>query len=262
MRRIRVAFALLIAFATMFVAAPAVAGPPYVTDDPDPTDYRHWEIYAPGFTYTNAGWGRVYASLPFAEFNYGALPNIQVSVAFTQTDERLPRTNIGASSDHLPGTSTYAYNDTSFGIKYRFVQETAGRPQISFYPSVDIPATGGHAVLFLPVWLQKTTGPWTAFGGGGVYVNPGPVNRDYSFVGGALTRTISSATSIGAELFHQGADTIGGSDTTGANLGLVSQVGAYHALLFSFGRSLAGPPTFSAYAAYEFALGPTNHAHP
>ena len=28
------------------VAAPAVAGPPYLTDDPVPTDTSHWEIYA------------------------------------------------------------------------------------------------------------------------------------------------------------------------------------------------------------------------
>ena len=25
---------------------PAVAGPPYLTDDPEPTDYKHFEIYA------------------------------------------------------------------------------------------------------------------------------------------------------------------------------------------------------------------------
>src|SRR5579884_3623903 len=28
------------------VAAPAMAGPPYLTDDPIPTDLHHWEIYA------------------------------------------------------------------------------------------------------------------------------------------------------------------------------------------------------------------------
>ena len=34
-------------------AGPAFAGPPYLTDDPEPTDTGHWEIYA--FT---AGEGR------------------------------------------------------------------------------------------------------------------------------------------------------------------------------------------------------------
>ncbi|HTX51339.1 MAG TPA: hypothetical protein VME40_18335 [Caulobacteraceae bacterium] len=34
--------------AWLFVALPAaaVAGPPYVTDDAEPTDPGHWEIYA------------------------------------------------------------------------------------------------------------------------------------------------------------------------------------------------------------------------
>jgi hypothetical protein len=27
------------------LAEPAIAGPPYVSDDPEPTDYKHFEIY-------------------------------------------------------------------------------------------------------------------------------------------------------------------------------------------------------------------------
>ena len=27
------------------LAQPAVAGPPYISDDPEPTDYQHFEIY-------------------------------------------------------------------------------------------------------------------------------------------------------------------------------------------------------------------------
>ena len=44
---------------------PALAGPPYETDDPEPTAYRHYEIYvfsagatgnvAPAATYTSPG---------------------------------------------------------------------------------------------------------------------------------------------------------------------------------------------------------------
>jgi hypothetical protein len=49
---------------------------------------------------------------------------------------------------------------------------------------------------------------------------------------------------------------IGGTDTTAANLGMIAQLGKYHAILFSVGRALHGDDTFSAYASYEFALGP------
>ena len=54
----------------------AQAGPPYVTDDPEPVDYGHWEVY--GFSagayrasdFTGVG--------PSMEVNYGALPNLQL----------------------------------------------------------------------------------------------------------------------------------------------------------------------------------------
>jgi len=35
----------LLAAFTLGGALVAVAGPPFVTDDPEPVDYRHWEFY-------------------------------------------------------------------------------------------------------------------------------------------------------------------------------------------------------------------------
>jgi hypothetical protein len=35
----------LITIAALGLVSPAMAGPPYVSDDPEPTDYRHFEIY-------------------------------------------------------------------------------------------------------------------------------------------------------------------------------------------------------------------------
>ncbi|MGA2395127.1 MAG: hypothetical protein ABSH03_17435 [Candidatus Lustribacter sp.] len=232
------------ALVALGMARAAVAGPPFVTDDPVPTDYRNWEIYT-GLQYENDGSGNTAASLPFAEFNYGALPNVQVSASFELND-----------LDH-GGAPLDGYGGTEFGIKTRFVQETSDRPQISFYPSVTIPEVAGqHAVPFLPLWMQKSWGPWSAFGGGGVYLNSSPGMRNSTFAGAALERSISAGTTVGAELYHQSSDTIGGSDTTAFNVGMIAQVGQLHAILFSVGRAFQGGDTFSAYASYEFALGP------
>jgi hypothetical protein len=244
MRRLLPALVALVGIMGSLNAPPAVGGPPYVTDDPEPTAYRHWEIYT-GFQYENDLGAEAAASLPFAEFNYGAMPNVQVSIS-TELDER-----------DTSQTRGYGYGITDFGIKTRFVQESDGWPQISFYPSVQIPgAPGGHAVTLLPLWLQKSSGPWTAFGGGGLYLNAGPGMRDFTFVGSAVERAVSPATTVGIELFHRSSETIGGTDTTAANLGIIAQVGQYHAILASFGRALHGNDAFSAYASYEFALGP------
>ncbi len=157
----------------------------------------------------------------------------------------------------MPGAGRYGFGPTEFGIKTRFVQESAGSPQISFYPSVVIPdVPGAQPVVFLPLWMQKSSGPWTAFGGGGVYLNPTPGMRDSTFAGVALERTLASGTIVGAEYFHQSSDTIGGSDLTAAGIGTIVPIGHLHAILFSVNRALHGDDAVSAYASYEFALGP------
>ena len=210
--------------------AACFAGPPFVTDDPVPTDYRNWEIYT-GFTYDNDDAGS--AGTPFAEFNYGAMPNVQTSLAFSRAE-------------------------AEFGVKTRFVQESGRSPQISFYPSVTIASEPGRkAAVLLPLWLQKSWGPWTAFGGGGVTFGAQPTSRGTTtLLGGALERQISPGTTVGAELYHVGANEVAERVGTSGNVGVVAQVGRYHAILFSIGRTFAGGTTFSTYASYEFALGP------
>ncbi len=55
---------------------PSFAGPPYLSDDPEPADYKHFEIY----TFSNGvatregvnGEGGV-------DFNYGGAPNLQLT---------------------------------------------------------------------------------------------------------------------------------------------------------------------------------------
>jgi len=237
------AFGTLVALLAVFDVSVARAGPPFVTDDPVPTDYRNWEIYT-GLTYENEGSGTVSAALPFAEFNYGALPNVQVSVT-------LPfQGNLSPAKLH------YAYGATDFGIKTRFVHESDARPQVSFYPSVEIPSAGGHVITLLPLWLQKSSGRWTAFGGGGLYLNAGPGQRDFTFVGSALERSLSAAITIGAEVYRQGPSTLGAPGVTAANVGVTAQLGDFHAILFSLGRAFQNSDTFSGYMSYEFALGP------
>ena len=109
-----------------------------------------------------------------------------------------------ASSPHASGMG-----DLEIGLKYRFVPETAGRPQVSFYPSVTI-ATGdassglgvGHGTLFLPLWAQKSWGKWTIFGGGGLQLDREPGGDIAWHEGIAVTRDIG-ATNIGIEVYRQ-----------------------------------------------------------
>jgi hypothetical protein len=55
---------------------PAFAGPPFVSDDPEPTSYKHFEIY----TFNN---GKATSSglsgASGIDFNYGAAPDLQLT---------------------------------------------------------------------------------------------------------------------------------------------------------------------------------------
>jgi Putative MetA-pathway of phenol degradation len=237
--------------------APALAGPPYETDDPEPTAYRHYEIYAFS-SYDEDAMHSVSAHLPSLEVNYGVLPNVQFSVTLPFAGARAPGTPF-----------TAGLGDVELGLKVRFVQEAQGRPQVAFYPAVNLPTGntaaglgGGLPRIVLPLWMQKTNGAWTYFGGGGVWHNPGLGNRDFTFTGLAATRSVREGLAIGAELYHQSAPTVGGASETAAGIGFVAERGSDHAILGSIGRDLSGSNTFHAYAAYAMYLGPKGSRAP
>src|SRR5271154_597600 len=67
-----------IALCGLALTRASFAGPPYLTDDPEPVDFRHWEIYlATVPTQNAAGWS---GTPPQLETNYGAAPNLQLSL--------------------------------------------------------------------------------------------------------------------------------------------------------------------------------------
>ncbi|AJP48329.1 hypothetical protein PG1C_07360 [Rugosibacter aromaticivorans] len=62
----------------LFTSCFAVAGPPFLTDDPEPVEYRHHEFYiASQQTKTADGTA---GTLPHIEYNYGAAPDLQLHV--------------------------------------------------------------------------------------------------------------------------------------------------------------------------------------
>jgi hypothetical protein len=251
-RGLRYAFCILGIAALLLTVAPhaAWAGPPFFTDDPEPVDYHHWEIYLAS-QYANSRNG-VLATAPHVEVNYGAAPNLQLHVIAP----------LAYSQAQGAGTQ-YGYGDTELGVKYRFVQETKRRPQIGIFPLVEVPTGNsgrglgnGQAQFFLPVWLQKSWGPWTTYGGGGYWRNPGGGNRDYWFEGYLLQRSMTKHWTLGAEIFHASADSVGSTDRTGFNIGSIYDFDSGHHLLFSAGQDFHGRNRGSAYLAFQWTFGP------
>ncbi|MGH7978845.1 MAG: hypothetical protein ACREE6_05675, partial [Limisphaerales bacterium] len=58
------------------VTADVRAGPPYVTDDPDPVECHHWEFYIASMDSDDDGdWS---GTAPHFEVNYGVITNVQL----------------------------------------------------------------------------------------------------------------------------------------------------------------------------------------
>jgi hypothetical protein len=197
--------------ASLAIAAAAVADPPFVTDDPEPAPPGHFEnlLYFEG-TRAEGAWSGTGIGV---KINYGAFEDMEINTTIPFEFEAVPS----------PGTSL-SLGDVGLGITYRFIpeDEDGWRPQVSFSPEIEVPmrsSLGRNARLGFPLWAQKSFGAWTGFGGGGFWRNPGPDKLDYWLFGFALVRKIAPDFSIGAELFHQTPEEIGGKTTTGIGLG-------------------------------------------
>lgn len=232
----------------LILAGNVYGGPPFITDDPEPVDYQHWEFYIASMHFQTAdGWA---GSAPHFELNYGVVPNVQLHL-------------IAPLAYDLPsdGSAHYGYGDTELGVKFRFIQETNYLPQVGIFPLLEVP-TGSAAdnlgsgdwQAFLPVWLQKDFGKWTIYGGGGYWINPGAGNQNWGFVGTVLQYQVRDNVLIGVEINHSTPAEIGGRDDTAFNVGTVIDFTEHQHLLFSAGRSIHGPTDFQCYIAWQFTF--------
>jgi hypothetical protein len=238
---------------------PALAGPPFQTDDPEPVPYQHFEFYT--FSIGTAIRGDTQGEGPAWEFNYGLIPNGQIHVIAPLTFD---------SPSGAP--AQFGYGDTELGFKYRFVNEdnNGARPMVGIYPLLELPTGNenlglgaGYTRAYFPLWVQKSVGDWTTYGGGGYWINhgDGTANRDYWFFGWLLQRQVTQQLAIGGELFHQTATVAFGATnpvftrpTTGFNIGAIYDFDQHNHLLLSVGAGLQNAPAtnlFSWYLGYQ-----------
>jgi hypothetical protein len=233
--------------ALLLLSSPAFAGPPFRTDDPETVDFQHYEINMISLgTETTGGW---IGSLPALEVNYGALPNLQLHAIVAQ-DYTAP-----------PGGRTgFALGDIELGVKYRFLKpgDDDWFPQAAVFPTIEVPVGNqklgfntGHAQIFLPLWLQKDFDPWTIYGGGGYWINPGVGNKNYSFLGIALWRKVTGKFNVGVEVFHQTSPGDGMKASTGFDVGTAYDFSDNWHLLSSVGSGLQNRSETNQFSYYQ-----------
>ena len=224
----------LSAILAVTAASAAVAGPPFATDDPVPTDTGHYEIYAfaaashiPGATGGATGF----------DLNYGPIKDVQLTATLPlefATGQPLRR------------------GDVEFGVKLRLLHQDKQGIDLAIFPRVILPTSAGarRVDVLLPVWAERDWGKWALFGGGGYMLHGGPGNRNYWLAAAALTRQASKSLLLGGEFYSHGPDSIGAHRYSGINLGAILALDDHWALLASGGPGIDHGREGGQYSGY------------
>jgi hypothetical protein len=232
-------------FALALLMRSAVAGPPYVSDDPEPTDYQHFEIY----TFNNGTTTRDgTAGQSGIDFNYGAAPDLQLTATLPVGFDR-----------PVGGGTSVGLSNIELAAKYRFLHQDGFGLDVSVFPRVFLPSVsngvGDNRVsLLLPVWVQKDwSGGWSAFGGGGCTVSEFRA-VDFCEAGAVLTYQLLPKLQIGAEIFHQTADSNGTPATTSVGVGWRYDLNDNYHLLGYVRRGIENTSDTDQYSWYASVL--------
>jgi hypothetical protein len=245
---------LAVTAALVFSSAPAWAGPPFQTDDPEPVDFRHYEFYQ--FGQLSSTPVETDPTGPALEFNWGVVPNVQLHAIFGWGGA-IP-SNSAVYAPAGIGPSAYGLADTELGAKIRFIKQTKRMPEIGSFTMLELPtgssAKGlgvGRVWYRLPVWVQKDWGEWTTYGGAGYTLIHQTQYSSFPYAGWLLQRNIGKKWTLGGEVFwhaHEGLATPQTQASTLVDLG-----GYYYIknpglqILFAYGHSVFGQTENYAY---------------
>jgi hypothetical protein len=249
-RSIRTLLVFIVAAAPLW----AQAGPPFQTDDPTPVDYGHYEAYI--FGTVDGTPVELDPVAPAFEFNWGAIPNIQLH-AILPFGAAIPLNNpVYAPAGQ--GPSAYGLTDMELGVKYGFIHQTKHRPQVGSFTMFEIPTGSysrglgiGKVWYKLPLWVAKDIGPWSLDGGAGYVVNPQTGYRNFPYGGFLVKRVVNERLELSMELFSHAPEGPVAPQYQASTM--IDTGGYYHfktpglQLLFAYGHSIAGQTENYAY---------------
>ena len=183
----------------------AHAGPPFLTDDPEPVARGHAEVNVIG-------------------------QGTRSAVARDRPAGQPAQTGLG---------------DIELGAKYRFLDDADSGWSAATYPTVYLPTGSarrglgnGRAQLLLPLWAQRAVGAWQVDAGVSWLLNPAPGARDVRYTGLLAQRSFGERFSLGAEVFHRSSPGVGEPQASGFNVGAIVKLASDQNLLVSLGRGL------------------------
>jgi hypothetical protein len=231
--------------AILVLAGPAAAGPPYLSDDPQPTDLGHWEIY----NYVGgSGSGAALSGEGGFDLNYGAAKDVQLTAVLPLAFDA-PH---GLGGEGLRGEP----GDVQLAVKYKFLHQAddGWTPDVAIFPRLFVPLAQppfgtSRLNLLLPIWAEKDAGPWSVFGGAGYQINPGPEQDNFWQGGMAISRNIGQRLSLGAEVFAQSREADDAPAYTALNVAATYKLVEHWSLLASAGPTWS-PGNADGYVFY------------
>jgi hypothetical protein len=225
-------------------ARPGLAGPPYVSDDPEPTDHKHFEIYS--FSNGTAKRDGV-SGASGIDFNYGAAPDLQLTAT-------LP---LGYGFP-VSGVAQAGLGNIEIAAKYRFLHQDTFGWDVAVFPRVFLPSRPPVAdlqpSLLLPIWMQRDLGNgWIAFGGGGCVLSAAGPSQDSCLGGAVITRQITKNLQLGIELFHE-TGRVGTPPTTSLGIGMIYDLSETYHLLEYVRRGIQNAEQTDALSWYGAVL--------
>jgi hypothetical protein len=261
-KKARVLARRILVVAVALVPALGLAGPPFQTDDPEPVDLGNYEFYV--FSASDATSRETDPVGPAFEFNWGALPNTQLH-AIVSFGAIVPSSNsVDGTREAAP--NVYGLLDTEIGVKYRFLSQTDQRPEVGIFPMIELPTGSysrglgvGTAWYKLPLWIQKDSGPWTTYGGGGYQIVNQTGYKSFPYAGWLLQRDIGEKWTLGGELWYHAAEGVATPQTHSATM--IDFGGYYYfrkpafQLLFSVGHTVIGESETYGYLGLYWTWG-------
>ncbi len=255
----------LVLFLCLFLAPPELRaqGPPFQTDDPVPVELHHYEFYI--FGGMDGTPVETDSTGPAFEFNWGAIPRVQLHVI-------APWGSVNPSNNPIyapggVGPSAFGFTDMELGSKIAFIKESKYIPQIGTFTMFEMPTGNydkglgvGKVWYKIPLWLQKNIGRWLLDGGGGETVVPQTQYRNFPYGAFLLKYTFGERLELGGEVFSHGRE---GYATPQTEASTMIDIGGYYhfkhhegeQFLFCYGHSVAGQTENYAYVGMYWTWG-------
>ena len=240
--------AAVVGIIVLLIAAPAIAGPPLITDDPYTPADKGWEINL-AVTYEQLHASRTY-EVPVLDVNYGWGGNVQLNI-------EVPYLIV----DNQGAGPIGGIGNTAVGVKWRFIDEEKAGFALSTFPKIEFnsptQSVGRGLVepgttVILPLQFGKTLGKFDLFADLGYqFIQYGD---DDLYTGVAAGWHANDKLLLLAE-FHVDVDGDFRRPSPIVQVGFAQTINEHLNLLFATGRSLRGgddDPQWLAYFAFQF----------